>query len=76
MRYPGYLAIRVHVKVVRYSGSASLPYVQKPSMSSICSTLPEKQNQNQLDGTIEFQNVHFSYPTRPNVKVRSIIYSW
>ena len=40
---------------------------------SICSTLPEKQieqNHNQLDGTIEFQNIHFSYPTRHNVKVQ------
>ena len=36
------------------------------------SVLPGKQvehGQCQLDGTIEFQNIHFSYPTRPNVKV-------
>ena len=36
------------------------------------SMLPMKQLgqiQHQFDGTIEFQNVHFSYPTRSDVKV-------
>ena len=45
-------------------------FTQKPGMSD--SMLPTKQigqNQHQFDGTIEFQNVHFSYPTRPDVKV-------
>ena len=29
-----------------------------------------EQSQHQLDGIIEFQDVHFSYPTRPEVKVQ------
>lgn len=31
-----------------------------------------EQTQHQLDGTIEFQDVYFSYPIRPEVKVQYI----
>lgn len=47
--------------------------MQKPSMTSTLPDVQTEQSQRQLDGTIEIQNVSFSYPTRPEVKVHNII---